>query len=98
MLLDKTSYINVIEEILNNHTKVSNLKISTSKKISYITNFDKRKTSDIKLLNNEEIIDKVTYNKIKPVGFRPGIGKMHKETNNELLLFRPILPVIYTPI
>ena len=56
MLLDKTSYINVIEEILNNHTKVSNLKISTSKKI-----FDKRKTSDIKLLNNEEMIDKVTY-------------------------------------
>ena len=55
MLLDKTSYINVIEEILNNHTKVSNLKISTSKKISYITNFDKRKTSDIKLLNNEEM-------------------------------------------
>lgn len=61
MLLDKTSYINVIEEILNNDTKVSNLKISTSKKISYITNFDKRKTSDIKLLNNEEMIDKVTY-------------------------------------
>lgn len=61
MLLDKISYINVIEEILNNHTKVSNLKISTSKKISYITNFDKRKTSDIKLLNNEEMIDKVTY-------------------------------------
>lgn len=94
MLLDKTSYINVIKEILNNHTKVSNLKISTGKKMSYITNFDKRKTSDIKLLNNEEMIDKVTYNNIKPVGFRPGIGKMHNETKNELLLFRPILPVI----
>ena len=61
MLLDKTSYINVIKEILNNRTKVSNLKISTGKKISYITNFDKRKTSDIKLLHNEEMIDKVTY-------------------------------------
>ena len=94
MLLDKTSYINVIEKILNNHTKVSNLKISTGKKMNYITNFDKRKTSDIKLLNNEEMIDKVTYNNIKPVGFRPGIGKMHNETKNELLLFRPILPVI----
>ena len=98
MLLDKTCYINVIEEILNNHTKVSKPKISTGKKISYITNFDKRKTSDIKLLNNEEMIDKVTYNNIKPVGFRPGIGKMHNETKNELLLFCPILPVIYTPI
>ena len=52
-------------------------------------------TSDLKILKDEEIIDKATYKNIKPVRSRPGVlyrlGKVHKETNNGLPTFRPIV-------
>ena len=54
MTLDKISCINVIKEILNDHKKFFKFDISTGKEINYIKNFEKRITSDIKLLNNEE--------------------------------------------
>ena len=99
--LDKIPYISAIEEILNDHTKFSNLDIPAGKEINYITNLEKRITSDLKLLKDEEIIDKATYKNIKPVGSRPGVlyglGKVHKETKNGLPPFHPILPAIGTP-
>ena len=68
--------------------------------MNYITNLEKRTTSDLKLLKDEEI-NKATYKNIKPAGSRPGIlyglGKVHKETNNGLSPFRPILSAIGTP-
>ena len=95
MILDKTSYISAIEEILNDHKKLDDLDIPVGKEFKYITNLEKRITSDLKLLKNEETIDKATYNNIKPVGSRSDIlcslGKKHKETKNGLLHFRPIL-------
>ena len=103
MILDKISYISATEQVLNNHdhTKFSNLDIPAGKEIDYITNFEKRITSDLKLLKNEGIIDKATYKNIKPVGSRPGVlfrlGKFHKETKNGLPSIRPILPGIGTP-
>ena len=79
----------------------SNLDIPAGKEISYITNLEKRISSDLKLLKDKEIIDKATYKNIKPVGSRPGIlyglGKVHKEAKNGLPPFRPILLVIGTP-
>ena len=42
VILDKTSHISAIEEILIGHTKFSNLDILTGKEIIYITNFEKR--------------------------------------------------------
>ena len=93
VILDKISYISAIEEILNDHTKFSNLDILAGKEINYITNLEKRISSDLKLLKDKEIIDKATYKNIKPVGSRPGVlyglGKMHKEAK--------ILPAIGTP-
>ena len=88
VILDKISYISAIEEILNDHTKFSNLDIPAGKEINYITNLEKRISSDLKLLKDKEIIDKATYKNIKPVGSRPGVlyglGKMHKEAKNVL--------------
>ena len=73
----------------------------TGKEIHYITNLEKRITSDLKLLKDEEIIDKTTYKNIKPVGSRPGVlyrlGKLHKETKHGLPTFRLILSAIGTP-
>ena len=101
VILDKISYICAIEEILNDHTKFSNLEIPAGKEINYITNLEKKITSDLKLLKDEETIDKATYKNIKPVGSRPGVlyglGKVHKEINNGLPPFRPILSAIGTP-
>ena len=88
VLLDRISYISATEEILNDHTKFSSLDIPAGKEINYITNLDKRITPDLKLLKDEEIIDKATYKNIKPVGSRPDVlyelGKVHKETKNGL--------------
>ena len=101
VILDKISYISANEEILNDHTKFSNLDIPASKEINHTTNLEKRITSDLKLLKDKEIIDKATYKNIKPVGFRPdvlyGLGKVHKEVKNGLLPFRPILSAIGMP-
>ena len=73
VILDKMFYISVIEEILNDHTKRSNLDIPTGKEINYITNLKKKITSDLKLLKAKEIIDKATHKNIKQVGSRPGV-------------------------
>ena len=73
VILDKISYISAIKEILNDHTKFSNLDIPAGKEINYITNLEKKITSDLKLLKDEKIIDKATYKNIKPVGSGPGI-------------------------
>ena len=101
MILDKISYISAIEAILNDHSKFSNLDTPDGKEINYITNLEKRITSDLKLLKDKEIIYKATYKNIKPVGSRPGVlyglGKVHKETKNWLPPFRPILSAIGMP-
>ena len=68
MVLDKISYTRATEEIINDHTKFSNLDISADKKINYIANLEKRITSDLKPLKDKEIIDKATSKNIKPVG------------------------------
>ena len=73
VILDKITYLSAIEEILNDHTKFSNLDISADKEINYIANFEERITSDLKLLKDKEIIDKATYKNIKPARSRPGI-------------------------
>ena len=48
VILDNISYISAIKEILNDHTKLCNLEIPTGKEINYITNLEKRITSDFK--------------------------------------------------
>ena len=101
VILDKISYISATEETLNDQTKFSNLEILAGKEINYITNLEKKTTSDLKPLKDEETYDKATYKNMKPVGSRPGVlyglGKVHKETNNGLPPFRPILSAIVTP-
>ena len=101
MILDKIFHISAIEEILNDHTKFSNLDIPAGKEINYMTNLEERITSDLKLLKNAEIIDEAAYKNNKPVGSRPCIlyrlGKVQKETKNGLPPFRPILSAIGTP-
>ena len=101
VIIDNFSHISAIEEILNDHTKFFNIDIPAGKEINYITNLEKRITSNLKLLKVEETVDKATFKNIKPVGSRPGVldglGKVHKETKNELPPFCQILTAIGTP-
>ena len=96
-----SSYISVIEEILNNNSKFAKIDIPAGKEINHIVNLEKRITSELKLLTNKEIIDKSTYKSIKPVGSRPGtsfgLGKIHWETRNGIPPFCPIPSAIGTP-
>ena len=68
VILDKISYISAIEEILNDHKKFSDLDIPAGKEINYITNFQKTITSDLKLLKDEEIIDKAIIRTLNWLG------------------------------
>ena len=81
MILDKFSYISLIEEILNDN---SNSHIPVDKETNHIVNLEKTITSELKLLKDKEIIDKSSYKSIKPVGSKPGIlcglVKIHKKT------------------
>ena len=69
--------------------------------MNYIANLENGFTSDLKLIKNEEIIDKATYRSIISIRCRPrilyGLGKVQKETNNEVTPFRTILSTIGTP-
>ena len=71
-----------------------------TQKINYITNLENWIILDLKLLKDEEILDKATYRNIKPVGSRPsnlcGLGIVHKKTKNELPPSCPILSAIGT--
>ena len=86
--------ISAVEEILNDNSRFCKLDIPAGKEINYLINLEKIVTSKLRLLKNKEIVDKSTYEGIKPVGSRPGIlyrlGKIHKETQNGLPPFRPI--------
>ena len=77
------------------------LDIAAGKGINHIINLEKRITSELKLLENKEIITKFTYKSIKPVGSRPdilyGLGEIHKEIRNGLPPLCPILWTIGTP-
>ena len=55
------TYISVIEEILNDNSKISKLDIAAGKKINDIVNLQKRITSELKLLKDKKVIDKSTY-------------------------------------
>ena len=101
VILDKCSYISVIEKFRNDNSKFSKLDIHAGNEINHMINLEKRSTSELKLLRNKKIVDKSSNESIKTVGSRQGIqyelGKIHKETCNGLPPFRSILSAIGTP-
>ena len=60
VILDKSSYISAIEEILNDNFRFSELDIPDEKGINHIVNLEKRITLEIKLLKNKDITEKFT--------------------------------------
>ena len=60
VILDKCSYISAIEETLSDNFKFSKFDFPAGKEINHIVNFEKKITSELKLIKDKEIIDKST--------------------------------------
>ena len=101
VVLEKSAYNKSVELLLQNPAKFQKLNIQTEKELNFLINLEsKLKTTYLTMLKNKTI-DEVTYNKICPVGSKPGVlyglAKVHKPTKNNLPPFRPILSAIGTP-
>ena len=70
VILDNSSYISAIEEILNDNSMFPKLDIPAGQQITEIVNFQKRISSELELLKDKKIIDKSTYKSVKAVGSR----------------------------
>ena len=101
VILDKDSYLKSVETLLKDSSKFKNIPIAPNKDLNYIINSEKRVTDLLKKLKNKNVISEETYNKLRPVGSKPGTlygsAKVHKPLINGLPPFRPILLAIGTP-
>ena len=88
VILDKDSYLKSAETLLKDSSKFKNIPVAPDKDLNYIINSEKR-------------VSEQTYNKLGPVGSKPGTlygsPKVHKPLKNGLPPCRPILSVIGTP-
>ena len=95
VILDKDSYLKSVETLLKDSSKFKNIPIAPNKDLNYIINSEKRVTDLLKKLKNKNAISEETYNKLRPVGSKPGTlygsAKVHKPLINGLPRFRSIL-------
>ena len=88
-------------KLLNDSSKFKNIPVVPDKDLNYIINSEKRVTDLSKKLKNKNAINEETYNKLRPVGWKPGTlygsAKVHQTLVNGLPPFRPILSAIGTP-
>ena len=91
-----------IETLLKDSSKFKSIHVAPDKDLNYIINFVKRVTELLKKLKNKNALSDETYNKLRAVGSKAGTlhgsANVHKPIINGLLLFRPILSAIGTPI
>ena len=100
IILDKDSYLKSVETLLKDSFKFKNIPVAPVKDLNYIINSEKRVTDLLKKLKNKNAISEETYNKLRPVGSKPGTlygsAKVHKPLINGLPTFRAILSAIGT--
>ena len=86
---------------MKDSSKFKNIPVAPDKDLNYITNSEKRVTDLLEKIKNKNAISEETYNKLRPVGSKPGTlygsAKVHKPLINGLPPFRPILSAIGTP-
>ena len=90
-----------VETLLKDSSKLKNIPVAPDKDLNYTINSEKKVTDLLKKLKNKNAISEETYNKLSPVGSKPGTpyasAKVHKPLKNGQLPFRPILSAIGTP-
>ena len=101
VIFDKDSYLKSVETLLKDSSKFKNIPIAPDKDLRYISNSEKKITDLLKKLKNKNAISEETYNKLRPVGSKPGTlygsAKLHKPLINGLPQFRTILSAVGTP-
>ena len=87
VILDKDSHLKSIETLQKDYSKFNNTPVARDKDLNYIINSEKRVTDLLKKLKNKNAISEETYNKLRPVGSKPGTlygsAKVHKPLLNE---------------
>ena len=100
VILDKDSCLKSVETLLKDSSKFKNIPVAPHKDLNYIINSEKRVTDLLKKLKNKNPVSEETYNKLGPVGSKPGAlygsAKVHKPLINGLATFRAILSAIGT--
>ena len=90
-----------VETLLKDSSKFKKMTVAPDIDLNYIINSEKKVTDLLKKLKNKNTISEKTYNKLRPVGSKPGTlygsAKVHKLLINGLPPFRPILSAIGTP-
>ena len=82
------------ETLLKYSSKFKAIPVAPDKDFNYIINSKKRVTDPMKKLKIKNVISEETYNKLRPVGSKPGTiygsVKVHKPLKNGLPPFRLI--------
>ena len=94
VILDKDTYLKSIETLLKDSSKFKKIPVALNKDLRSVTDL-------LKKLKNESAISEENYNKLRPLGSKPGIlygsAKVYKPLKNGLALFRPTFSTIGTP-
>ena len=85
---------------MKDSSKFKNIPVAPVKDLNYITNFEKRVTDLLEKIKNKNAISEETYNKLRPVGSKPGTlygsAKVHKPLIHGLPPVRHIFSAIET--
>ena len=100
VLLDRNLYTTRIEELLSDTTKFMKLDIQPGKELQAISKTEERIRKTLHRLSDENKITKFQFDRLKPIGSRPGVlyglAKIHKELKDGFPPLRPILSAIGT--
>ena len=100
VILNKIDYTNRVKDLLSDTTKFKVVNIKSGKEIRHIINQEVRFHKVLEKLRKQKKISQQEYEKLNPIGSRPGIlyglSKVHKPLVNGLPKIRPILSAIGT--
>ena len=81
VILDKDSYLKSAETVLKDSSNLKKIPAALDRNLSYVVNLEKRNDL-LKKLQNKYAISERVYNKLRPVGTKPGTrygtAKVHK--------------------
>ena len=101
VILDRSTYIERVLDILADTSKFRKINIAEGKDYNYIHNQELRISRELKKLNKKGTLSDSEYEELAPCGSRPsilyGLPKVHKTVLNNSPKQRPILSAINTP-
>ena len=102
VLINKTDYVDKMENILSDSSKFRKVVFGKKfKEVNYLVDKETEINELLKKLGDEGVLEKQDVKKLKPHGSQPGIlyglCKVHKEVKEGIPPFRPILSAINTP-